>query len=69
MKRETQMRTAIVQGENPVVVPDYKDRAALALGDDHPLRPQLFEAGDAYEAIVRADHRGMIKSLHDVESP
>jgi hypothetical protein len=58
------MRTAIVQGEDAVVVPDYQDRAALALGDDHPLLPQLVEAGDAHEAIVAADQR-----LHDVNSP
>ena len=52
MQRESQVRTAIVESKNPVVVPDHQDRAALALDHDHPLRPQLVEAGDAHEALV-----------------
>ncbi len=69
MQRESQVRTAIVERIDPIVVADHQDRAALALDHDHPLRLQLVEAGDTHEPLVAVGRRGTIENLlHNVES-
>ena len=68
MQRESQVRTAIVERVDPIVVADHQDRAALALDHHHPLRPQLVEAGDTHEPLVAVGRRGTIENLHSVES-
>ena len=68
MQRESQVRTAVVEGVDAIVVADHQDRAALALDHHHPLRPQLVEAGDTHQWLVAVARRGTIENLHSVES-
>jgi hypothetical protein len=68
MQRESQVRTAVVEGVDAIVVADHQDRAAIALDHHHPFRLQLVEAGDPHEPLVRVGRRGTIENLHNVVS-
>jgi hypothetical protein len=68
MQRESQVRTAIVERVDPIVVADHQDRAALALDHHQTLRLQLVKAGDPHERLVAVGRRGTIENLHSVES-
>jgi len=68
MQRESQVRTAVVERVDPIVVADHQDRAALALDHDHPLRLQLVEVGDPHEPLITVGRRGTIENLHSVKS-
>jgi hypothetical protein len=68
MQRESQVRAAIVERVDPIVMPDDQDRTALALDHHHPLRPELVEAGDPHVSLIAVGRRGTIENFHSVAS-